>query len=270
MTDELDPAAEARLRRLLARSRHDERIPDDVASRLDDVLARLDAEDPVDEPVADVHELAARRRRRVVSVLVAAAAVAVLGVGLGQVVGTPSGDRTTAADSASEESAVDSSQGRTDDQAVAGSAAGGAAGQDSDEQPEALSSMESGSAFAYDGGAVQKALGDLLVVRGRLARVDEEGFSRSAQRLQRQVAPQPTSARGAEDSVPLSRAARRVQRAWQGCSPIDYGDGTGVAVLYEGEPAVLVLRPPTGETQVVDLLQCGTGSLVRSVTLPAV
>lgn len=268
MVDELSPAEEARLRRLLARSRHDERVPEDVASRLDDVLARLEAEDPIDEPLADVHELAARRRRTVVSLLVAAAAVVVVGIGLGQVVGTPGsgGEATTTAESAAEAQA-DSAEGRTDGD----EAAGGVAGDSAEDAPEAdaLSSMESGSAYLSDGTAVQKALGDLLVVRGRLASVPEERFSRSALRLQRQVAPQPTSVRSGEETVPLSMADRRVQRAWSSCSPIDIGEGTGVAVLYDGEPAVLVFRPPMGETQVAELLQCGTGALVRSVTLPA-
>ncbi len=46
MAEHLSPEQEARLRRLLARSRHDERVPDDVAEHLDGVLARLEAGDP--------------------------------------------------------------------------------------------------------------------------------------------------------------------------------------------------------------------------------
>ena len=47
----------------------------------------------------------------------------------------------------------------------------------------------------------------------------------------------------------------------------DVGGGP-VAVVYDGSPAVLVLRPVEGATQVAALLQCGTGEVLRSVTLP--
>ena len=54
-----------------------------------------------------------------------------------------------------------------------------------------------------------------------------------------------------------------------GCAPADWGAGTAVVVTYDGEPAVLVFRPPTGTTQVVDLLQCGTADVLRSTTVRA-
>ncbi len=39
-------------------------------------------------------------------------------------------------------------------------------------------------------------------------------------------------------------------------------------VLYDGSEAVLAYRPPTDDAQVVDLLQCGTGDVLRTTTLP--
>src|SRR5690242_21244414 len=71
------------VRRLLAEARHTEPMPDDVAARLDGVLADL-REAPAVTPPAD--GLAARRRRRTArNWLLAAAAVVVLGVGVNQV-----------------------------------------------------------------------------------------------------------------------------------------------------------------------------------------
>lgn len=83
---------EEQVRRLLADARHDEPMPDDVAARLDGVLADLrDPSEPVD--------LAARRRRRTArTVLVAAAAVVVLGVGISKVDLSSHGQDTVTSD----------------------------------------------------------------------------------------------------------------------------------------------------------------------------
>src|SRR6476469_4846664 len=92
----LDPQTEERVRRLLAEARHDEPMPADVASRLDDVLAGLAAE-PAPRgrvvPLAD-------RRRKAGALLVAAAAVVVAGVGIGQALHGSHGDSSTAGASA--------------------------------------------------------------------------------------------------------------------------------------------------------------------------
>ena len=274
MAEHLSPEQEARLRRLLARSRHDERVPDDVAEHLDGVLARLEAGDPeLTGPrarKAEVYALAARRRRTAATMLAAAAAVAVVGVGLGQVVGSSAGEDSLMAESdtaASDDSAesADRSEGRASGEDL--DATGGGATDDEldgglDEELAAGAEMLSDSAVSEF-----SALEDLVVLRGRLADVREERFTRAATRIQRlviggdaEVAPQ--------DTTSLRRAAPRVQRAWQGCAPADWGPGTPVAVLYERSPAVLVFRPATGDAQVADLVQCGTGEILRSVTLP--
>lgn len=52
------------------------------------------------------------------------------------------------------------------------------------------------------------------------------------------------------------------------CSPAPYGPGKLVAVRYNGQPAVLAYRPAAGDTQAVELLQCGSASIVRSTTIP--
>src|SRR5688500_8307111 len=92
--DGLTPEQEE-VRRLLADARHSAPMPDDVANRLDTVLAEL-AEGSPDELEATpapasaggvVVSLASRRRRRAATALVAAAAAVAVGIGLGQVVG---------------------------------------------------------------------------------------------------------------------------------------------------------------------------------------
>jgi len=274
VAEHLSPEQEARLRRLLARSRHDERVPDDVAEHLDGVLARLEAGDPeLTGPrarKAEVYALAARRRRTAATMLAAAAAVAVVGVGLGQVVGSSAGEDSLMAESdtaASDDSAesADRSEGRASGEDL--DATGG--GEIDDQLDEGLDEELAAGAEMLSDGAVSEfsALEDLVVLRGRLADVREERFTRAATRIQRlviggdaEVAPQ--------DTTSLRRAAPRVQRAWQGCAPADWGPGTPVAVLYERSPAVLVFRPATGDAQVADLVQCGTGEILRSVTLP--
>jgi hypothetical protein len=78
----------AEVRRLLADARHTEPMPADVATRLDQVLARLGDETSAAalEPsgAAQVVSIAAHRRRRAAGMLVAAAAVVVGGVTLAQ------------------------------------------------------------------------------------------------------------------------------------------------------------------------------------------
>lgn len=80
---------QAHVARLLAAAGGPVEVPDDVASRLDAVLADLVAE-RADNP-APVTELASRRRRWP-RLLVAAAAVAVLGLGAGELLGDAEGD----------------------------------------------------------------------------------------------------------------------------------------------------------------------------------
>ncbi|WP_298747223.1 hypothetical protein [uncultured Nocardioides sp.] len=271
MAQHLSPEQEARLRRLLARSRHDEQVPEDVAARLDDVLARLEAGDPeLTGPrarKAEVYALAARRRRTAAALLAAAAAVVVVGVGIEQVVGSPGGGESlTAGGDASSVEEDPETADRTEGRASGGDldAAGG-------EEPasELLQDYAAGAEFSTDGSLTEldAGLADLVVLRGRLAAVREERFTRAAARIQRQVLGRSAKARDGL-TTSLRRAAPKVQRAWQGCAPADWGPGTPVAVLYERSPAVLVFRPATGDAQVADLVQCGTGEILRSVTLP--
>lgn len=80
--DDLTPEQQE-VRRLLARARHDEPMPESVVARLDRVLADLAEEPARDAPVVGL----ATRRRRATQLLVAAAAVIAVGIGVDQLVG---------------------------------------------------------------------------------------------------------------------------------------------------------------------------------------
>lgn len=107
MTDEPESPEVAEVRRLLAEARHTEPMPDDVAARLDDVLAGL-ARPTSAEPTADVVPLAARRRRQAAGWLLAAAAVVV-----GAVVVVPHLPGRSAPSPAAGSQAEDSALGNT-------------------------------------------------------------------------------------------------------------------------------------------------------------
>ena len=282
MPEEPSPADEARLRRLLARSRHDEPLPEDVTARLDDVLARLDAGEELHDLHDDLDGYAAaarasststavparvRRHRRGLSLLVAAAAVVVAGIGVDQVLDrVDSGsDATASAAGEAADEVPDPTEGRASDEDLV----------EMEESAEAYAlegpSSDAATESELDGGAVAGSVAapeELLVVDGRLTTVREGTFADVAERLQRRLSGAPRTLARGQDVRPLRDAAPRVQRAWQGCTPPEVGAGTPVAVLYDGSPAVLVLRPAEGATQVAALLQCDTGEVLRSVTLP--
>lgn len=91
--------------------------------------------------------------------------------------------------------------------------------------------------------------------------IHPDRFSRDVTRIQRLA----DTVYGAEAPGPTSTD----ERSAFACSPAAWGSGTFVPVTYAGEPAVLVLRRVTGDTQVVDLFECGSSDPLRSITLPA-
>ena len=238
---EASPQQQEAVRRLLAEARHTEPMPDAVAARLDGVLARLAAEGvrAVDEPEpteAAVVDLAARRRRRVVGLLGAAAAVVVLAVGVGQVV------------------------------EHAGSGADFTSSQSDDGGVGAASSDESGGKTQGDGAAPaapsEVQPGDGALPR-TVPRVGTPDFKQTVLGLRRGAAVRSTTDDTAYSAADLTTESMFV------CPPTVLGVGRMVPVTFVGSPAVLAYRPPTGDTQVVELLQCGTGEVLRSVVVPA-
>lgn len=233
MSDERDltPEQEARVARLLADARAAEPIPDEVAARLDRVLAGMAGEQVAgpEQEVAAVTDLAERRRRRVRTLLVAAAAVVVAGVGIGQFVEPQSGD-------------VDASS--------------------SDDAGSTLAEAEGGAPQSgVDGVPLEQ---DALAALGAPPRITADSFAADIRRLQDRPG---VRSYAASDEL-VNGSDLTAKRTDFSCGPAGYGAGKLIAVRYNGRPAVLAYRPAAGETQVVELLQCGSGEVVRSSTIP--
>ena len=236
MPDERDltPDQEARVARLLADARHDEPVPADVAARLDRVLEGMSGERIAgpDRPPAPVVDIAARRRRRTFTLLAAAAAVVVAGVGIGQVVEPTDGD--------------DDNGGG--DSSIAVDAPGSNADRPDEAAPERAETMDPQE----------------LEALGEPAHITARSFATEVRRLQ----DRPGVRSYASDGVMMDGSQLTAPSAEFSCGAAEYGAGKLIAVRYNGRPAVLVYRPPAGETQIVDLLQCGSGDTIRSTTLP--
>ena len=239
MSDERDltPEQEARVARLLADARADEPIPPEIAARLDRVLEGMAGErvpGPGETP-APVVDLNARRRRRVVTLLAAAAAVVVAGVGVGQVVNTQNnGDSDNAGTSLNAE-----------DQGEGGGAA-------ADERADAVPSDEA-----------PPLTEDQVKALGEPAKMTSGTFAKQVRNLQDQP-----GVRAYATSGPMRDRDLAAPEMDFSCSAADYGVGKLMAVRYNGMPAVLAYRPPNGDTQVVDLMQCGSADVMRSTTIP--
>lgn len=254
MTDQerdLPSKDDARVRQLLAEARVDSPTPPEVVRRLDGVLHGLEAAagegaDPV------VDHLTRRRRRNVSRLLLAAAAVVVAGIGINAIVGEPEPEPEAASTTALEASADD---GVSDSQAVpdrtratdplgdleAPLAAAPEASADLDTQRTTKSASY---AIALGGGGLNQAV-QRVMQAARGATVAESGY---------------LDLSGVELGPGLSLVDDFV------CTPATWGRGRLVPVYYGGTPNVLALRTPIGKTQVVDVLQCGTGDIVRSLS----
>jgi hypothetical protein len=234
VTERPDPADSpeiAEVRRLLVEARHTEPMPDDVATRLDDVLAGLAADaaagavttTPQAKETFDgavVVPIAAHRRRRVAGLLVAAAAIVVGGVTIAPHL-TPGSDSPGAASQ--------DSTGGTSDLGITGNDA---------HQPEKAPAPSS------------RATGGLRLEKG-LVVVRPRHFSSDAR--QGRILLQDTFSAQSASKVP--------------CPDVP-GPGRRIAAEYQHAPAVLVYRRAEGSAQVVDLYVCGNDRPVRSTTLP--
>ncbi len=272
---ELTPEQEARVRRLLAEARPDpqsESLPPEVAARLDQALTAL-VHDPATAPATvpastdttaasgQVVALAARRRRHVGGLLLAAAAVAVAAVGIGQVVdlgGSGSGD------DAGSTAAVDSGEGadRSGDDAAGGSAES-LEGDLAEDRLAPVPEPQSGLAAPQDEATSSNRLQAVTRVRVRVTQ-----FSRDAAEVRAALGPAPARDEYVAPAPARLPAVLRTRRVFE-CGSTEIGPGTWVAVVYDGSPGVLVFRRSEGDAQVAELVQCGTGEILRSTTLPA-
>jgi hypothetical protein len=241
-----DPEHEG-VRRLLAELPDPGPLPAGVAARLDDRLAALVAERaaaPAEEQPAgsEVRDLSAARarRRRLRTGLVAAASVAVLGIGLGTVAddllpggGGPESATTADAggDSMLREAAPDAPT-RPD---------GGAETQREDDQD--------GETFGGEAAEVRRS-------PIRSATLDED-LARIA-------------ARPGSEGV-LGDDARGAASSLAPCAVPTLAEGDEARpVRFDGDPATLVLRAPSGGTREAQVYTCDTGdALLAQGTVPA-
>ncbi len=242
------PAEEAAVRRLLAGARETGPVPDDVATRLDATLAGLVEERagavPSPEPEAlpdGVVPLTPRRRLRAGLLLGAAAAVITGGLVLGQV--TADQDARPAADSGAE--ADRPSVARSGDDQLS-------TGADKAEAED----QEPGDGGVVDGGGAVPG----TPVDETVAVIRPDRLLADVRRVRRAELPDPESGSYAALTVRLPSDFR--------CKPVARGRGLLVGVEYDGRNALLVFRPPMGDSQVAEILQCGTGEVLRSTTLP--
>lgn len=241
----LDPAREEAVRRALAEAGGPEPLPPSVASRLEDTLAGLVAEraalsHPEDPGVVVPLDAAARRRRLRVRVLLgAAAAVVAVALGAGYLSDDRGGD--LAADSTSDEAPA-----RSED-AAAGSA----------QESESLSALSEDAAPEQAGPTDTRRVQTDEPLRD----VRPDHLREDLVALQQATLPHPAAADYA--SATLTAPADFL------CPPADYGTGYLVAVTYAGQPAVVAFREPAGASQAAEVLTCGTGDVLHSLTLPA-
>ena len=227
----LDPAEDERIRRLLADARHTEPMPEAVVARLDRVLSGLSDDRTERAERADRAEVVdlMARRRRTVGQLLVAAA-AVVAVGFGITQVLP--DTGGSSDGDAQE-------------ATAGGAAADSA--DGAEEGSRLVSPESAPEAPSDGttsGAAKSTF-----------RIRSDEFGPDVRRARNQLE---------------GESAALVEYPAEGCLAVSVEPGSEVvATTYDAAPAALVLRPPSGDVQVVDLYLCGDLEPRRSITLTA-
>lgn len=235
--ESLSPAQEEQVRRLLAEARHQAPVPDDVAGRLEVTLAGL-RQERLEEREREKAVRAGRggapvvdlaARRRRRASAVLVAAAAVVAVGVG--VGQ-------LVEPNRNDTVLDSADG--DGQAAA----------------DAPNAYEEAAPSLAESGKPQGADKQALAPPPE---VSSGHFRRDVTRIRPR----------AELPDAQSRALTLLADSSFMCEPADWGPGDLLPVLYDALPAVLAYRPATGDTQVVDLVQCGTGMILRSTVIPA-
>jgi hypothetical protein len=236
-----DPAFDE-VRALLADARVTEPVPTDVAARLDATLAALQEERRAETVVVPL-----RRRRTAARVLVAAAAVVVVtagGVGIAQVAqrGSSGSDATTA-DAVRGEAGADAAT-------TAPSAPGALA---PSAPPPAKSQLDAQKlaelpVFTSTRFAEQAAAFDL----------DTRGFAADSSQGDSSAAPSPTAA-----DAPVTAEGRTAAA----CAGPLLPDTTSVPILFDREPAVLVVHRSTDGTQEVEAYSCDGATVLAHTTV---
>jgi hypothetical protein len=245
------PHDEDEIRRLLADARHTEPLPDDVAARLDAVLADLGRDQAVRRTHAPVDLAAARRRRRVRGLLVAAAAIVVVGVAVDRAdLGTDQlGGGASSADSGSDSG----SGGGAADGVRPEAAASGRADHETDDGVEGPAAAPQEQGF-WDRAPVRLTAAHFA--RG-VAQTRRHDLAQGRENMS-------TYANGVDQ-----RDFDSLLRGESACHTTGWGRGRFVPARYDGTLGALVFRRPEGQTQVAELFLCGSDAPARSITLAA-
>lgn len=231
---------EEQIRALLADARLDEPMPADVAARLDGVLADL-GDDTAPASVAPLPDHAARRRRRLRNLVLAAAAVVVVGVGSTQI-DLPGGD-------------ADSGTAAHDQSEALRSESGG----------DAAASAPAPAPLVLHSDTFERQVRRSALLQRRLTNLDlsalREGSSPPA-------APDSTGLAGSADTGAGAALESLSDGYASRCGAGDLGRGRKVPARYDGQPAVLVVRPAAAGERRVDLYLCGADEPTRSTTVP--
>lgn len=242
----LSPEQESAVRRELAAARHRGPVPDDVAARLDDVLASLSRERAGEPAAAPVTDVATRRRRRdATRLLLAAAAVVVAGVGIGQVI----------SGGGSDDSSASLSERADPDRAGSGSAGSGGSGGSSDESGS--STLQGGSALAAPDSAPALPL-----------RLTSAGL---AEELRAALQPVPGADFPAPAEAPPSASADELLSEAPGFTCTDPPSTAGrlLPAYVDDAPAVVSLTAGDDGERLADVVDCATGETLQSVDLDA-
>lgn len=279
--EDFDDPGHSWVRDLLADARPTSPVPDDVAARLEETLAGLQAErasaraasgstSATDSGSPSVVPLRRRLRPRLAA---AAAAVIVLGAG-GVAVAQLGGNGSSGSDSASSRSAADS--------AGAAAAKPKATGSVSAAEPQALSGSGSAvprlttASFAADAAQVMRQVAVLDATSGRTNSFDAASPSAPLPaQTPGQVAPEASTATslgstGSLQAPPVTATPPTVTKEVHGaaaCTGPSASDGVTLQATLDGTPVALVFRSPTATGQRVEAWSCDGSTLLRSAVI---
>lgn len=279
--EDFDDPGHRWVRDLLADARPTSPVPADVAARLDETLAGLQAErgsaladfGSTSAPDSGSHSVVPLRRRLRPRLTAAAAAVIVLGAG-GVAVAQLGGNGSSGSDSASSRSAADS----------AGAAASPkATGSVSAAEPQALSGSGSAvprlttASFAADAAQVMRQVAVLDATSGRTNSFDAASPSAPVPaQTPSDVAPEASTATslgstGSLQAPPVTATpptATKDVRGAAACAGPSASDGVTLQATLDGTPVALVFRAPTATGQRVEAWSCDGSTLLQSAVIP--
>jgi hypothetical protein len=267
--DDVDDPDHAWVRDLLGDARVAEPVPDDVAARLDQTLAALQAERAASRgPAPDESPTVVPLRRRLPARLTAAAAAVIVlgagGVAIAQLGGNGSGGSGDASSKAADSVASGSP--------TAPRSVGGAA-------PQALADAAvprlTAASFASDAARVMRQVAALDGLAGTAS-----GFAAASPtapapaQTPADQSPEAAKSSGLDTGALQAPAitatpppAEQDLRSPAACAAPAPADGITLQATLDGTPVALVFRPPTADGQRVEAWSCDGTTLLRSALI---